>query len=446
MREMENRIMSLRPLARCGFAALVFAVAGASARADLVGYWSFDGTLDDGTANGNNGSLAGLPLPIFSDDVSLNVGVGQSLSFGGDTGHVLVPHNPSLDIPSAMTIAAWVKPVGNVAWDGILAKSPSNGSSLNQPGNYELRIENGSRRLTFLYQRGGVDDFTSASSTGAIAAGLWQHVAITAQAGGNINFYVNGAPSGSIPALAGFGATNTNPLYIGTRADVFTTMNGLLDEVALYNEALSPEEILALAAPPEGYPMIANARARASSQFDGDGRLPEHAVNGNGLVGKVHINNPPGGSMWLTSGTDAAPTYEIDLGGEYDLDQLRVWNYNENANPTCCLDRGVQSADIFVAGADGVFGGLPAVQNATFAKAPGTNTDFSETKSLAGIRARYLRMQITSNHGDPSFTGLSEVKVTGTPVTGRAPLPATIKAVSSELGGGVRSTGGAFGQ
>ncbi|MEX0643567.1 MAG: LamG-like jellyroll fold domain-containing protein [Pirellulales bacterium] len=428
--------------------ALGFALV-APARAALVGEWNFNGSvLTDSSGNLNHGSFSGTPTPSFSSDTSLQLAGGNSVNFTGtsganNTGHILVPDSNSLDITGAITISAWVRPVGNVSFDGILAKSPSsNGSAINHAGNYEFRIESGSRLLTFHYQPAGAVNGTIAHpSTGAVAAGLWQHVAVTAQAGGPGTFYINGAPAGAFAVNPGFGAVNTNPLRIGSRADLFTTMNGLIDDVALYNHVLTPAEIAALASgpggvPPEQYPMIMPTYARASSEYIevNDERLARHAVNGNGLVGKVHVNNPPGGTMWLTDGNEA-PTFEIDLGGEFDLDDLRVWNYNENANAVCCLDRGVRTADIYVAGADGIYGATPAITGATFARAPGTPTDFSEVKSLAGQTARYILLQVTSNHGDPSFTGLSEVKVTGDGVPGKYPLPATIKSVSSNLVG-----------
>ena len=108
--------------------------------------------------------------------------------------------------------------------------------------------------------------------------------------------------------------------------------------------------------------------------------------------------------MWLTDGVDAAPEFNIDLGSVHTVDQLRVWNYNENANATCCLDRGVKTADIYVAGADGVFGAAPVISGQSFARAPGATEDFSEVISLGGVQARYIKIDVTENHGDASFT------------------------------------------
>jgi hypothetical protein len=188
--------------------------------------------------------------------------------------------------------------------------------------------------------------------------------------------------------------------------------------------------------PPPPHPGLSPIRARASSFFAADGRLPAHAVNGNGLlVGNAHAIGPPGGTMWLSDAGDPTGTFDIDLRGVHDITSLRIWNYNENANPTCCLGRGVRDVDVYVAGADGVFGASP-VLTTTWSQAPGVaNVDFSEIVGLSASQVRYIRLDIVSNHGDPAFSGLSEVKVTGTPLAGQVPWPTTIKSVSSNISG-----------
>jgi hypothetical protein len=217
-----------------------------SSEAGLIGLWRFNGNTNDASGNANHGSLTnGASL---SSDVPGVLAGGQSLSLAGGNQHVLVPHNSSLDITSSMTISAWVKPVGNVGFDGVLAKNPSNGSMSNHAGNYELRIENGTRRPHFLYQRGGANDTAFAlAPTAVVAEGVWSHLAVTAQADGMIDFYLNGAFVEALPAQATFGVPNTNPLYIGSRADLFTTFNGFLDDVALFDEVLTAGQIQQLA-------------------------------------------------------------------------------------------------------------------------------------------------------------------------------------------------------
>jgi hypothetical protein len=217
-----------------------------SSEAGLVGLWRFDGNTNDTSGNANHATL--MNGASLSSDVPGVLTGGQSLSLTGGNQHVLVPHNSRLDITSSMTISAWVKPVGNVGFDGVLAKNPSNGSLNNHAGNYELRIENGNRRPHFLYQRGGMNDTAFAlAPTAVVAEGVWSHLAVTAQAGGMVNFYLNGTFVEGLPVQATFGVPNTNPLYIGSRADLVTAFNGFIDDVALFDEVLTAGQIQQLA-------------------------------------------------------------------------------------------------------------------------------------------------------------------------------------------------------
>lgn len=237
----------------CSFHAVIFAASLATGQAALVAHYNFDGNANDGSGADNHGAL--MNGASFSGDSPF--ATGQSLSLGDGQQHVLVPHNASLDITETMTVSAWVKPQGN-AWEGLLAKSPSNGSGANQAGNYEIRIENGSNQLHFLYQRGGVDDTAFPISTdpaAVIGANAWTHIAVTVeQVGadpGEVKYYKNGVLADTKVIEVGFGATNTNPLYIGSRADLFTQWNGQIDDLRIYNTVLAADEISRLAVIPE---------------------------------------------------------------------------------------------------------------------------------------------------------------------------------------------------
>ncbi|MCH8043940.1 MAG: lamin tail domain-containing protein [Planctomycetes bacterium] len=219
---------------------------GAGGDADLVGYWDFEGNTNDRSGNGNDG--------VLKNGAALNADTPggfstQALRLSG-TQYVLVPHDDSLNIATSMTIAAWVKPVGNVFWDGIIAKNPSAGSAANHAGNYELRINSSNRQLQFLWEQGGANTTTSASAgTSPIANNQWTHIAVTVVKGGSAEFYVNGSLIATRGVNASFGVTNTNALYIGDRADITSTpFDGLLDDVALWNGALEADAIAALAA------------------------------------------------------------------------------------------------------------------------------------------------------------------------------------------------------
>jgi len=161
---------------------------------------------------------------------------------------VRVPHDRSMNVSDQITVAAWVRPSGAEGWDAILTKGPSNGSGFNHAGNYELRIEAGSRLLGFLHQRGWFEDtsFLPALQP-AIAPEQWSHVAVTASTGGSgiVHYYVNGELVDVFPEsiLIDRFPVNNNDLLIGNRADFFTGFDGHIDDVALFDRVLSQEEI-----------------------------------------------------------------------------------------------------------------------------------------------------------------------------------------------------------
>ena len=211
----------------------------------LVGVWLFDGDTKDSSDNGNDGELIDGE---FSDDVPdiPRAKGGKSLLLE-DGAHVLVGHAESLNITTAITIAAWVKPVGEIGWDGILAKNPSEDSSPNHAGNYELRIDNGDRQLHFLHQQGAIDDtvFHKASDS-IIEPDVWTHIAVTGDTEtGDVHFYINGELNESLEGIIPVEEfpINENPLFIGSRADLFTPFDGLLDEVVLSSAAFDADEV-----------------------------------------------------------------------------------------------------------------------------------------------------------------------------------------------------------
>jgi len=416
------------------FAATILCALTATSQAALVGLWQFDGNALDASGQANHGTLQN-GASFIADDPQ---GPGQSLNLAGGSQHVLVPHNASLNMPVQTTIAAWVRPIGNVGWDAILGKTPSNGSSLNHAGNYELRIENGSRVPHFLYQQGGVDDTVAVNAGAAtIANNVWTHLAVTAAENGTATFYINGVAVASPAVNANFGALNTNPLYIGTRADLFTTLDGRLDDVALFNHVLSPAEISTImggnftAYTNPGPGQVVGVVATASSQLLGNfDRAASHTVDGSGFnaITGTHTTVPDG-NMWLNVGSSGAfgtpdtdPFIQFDLGSKRNIDFIEIWNYNENSPPLLTA-RGVNQATFQVSD-DGV--NFVDLFTTNLAIAPGVNNvDFHQTFQIDSM-GRYLRLAHLTNHGgDNGFVGLSEVRIFAAQ-TQAIPEPATL--------------------
>jgi fibronectin type 3 domain-containing protein len=197
----------------------------------LVATYGFDAgsgtSVADQSGNGNTGTLtnatwAGAAAGKF----------GNALSFNGTNAYVSVADSSSLDLTSGMTIEGWVKPNTVTGFHTMIVKETSGnlvyglyaGSDTNKP---QSQVTVGSPRL--------VDSSTT------IPTGSWSHLAATYD-GTTERLYVNGTQVGSL-AIAGTIATSTSPLKIGGNAIWGEWFSGLIDEVRVYNRALSASEI-----------------------------------------------------------------------------------------------------------------------------------------------------------------------------------------------------------
>jgi glucose/arabinose dehydrogenase len=202
--------------------------------AGLVAAYTFEagsGTIvADASGNGRTGTMSGgvawAPVGRF----------GQALSFNGSTGLVSIADAVSLDFTSSMTIEAWVSPTVLGSWDTVVMKSfGSSGRA------YALYAGDGTG-LPAATIRSGSSERSAAGST-VLPLNTWSHVAMTYGAGW-LRVYVNGLQVG---AYAGNGniRTSTDPLSIGGSSVWGRWFAGLIDEVRLYNRALSQSEIQA---------------------------------------------------------------------------------------------------------------------------------------------------------------------------------------------------------
>jgi len=220
-----------------------------SASADLVGRWKFDegsGTIAyDSSGNGNDGTLQGDPQWVAGI-----IGSG-ALSFDGTDGYVEIGDDASLNLTDALTITIWVKVNDLDTFYFLVCKQPSGTARDGFPGNYEFRIELNTGALQFGHQETEGEQFTFYTSDSSIAVEQWYHIAVAVTNGGLVEFYIDGVAAGSAEQSTNFGVLNDKPVRIGGRTDLYSFFNGLLDDVRLYDRALSQAEIKKLAARPK---------------------------------------------------------------------------------------------------------------------------------------------------------------------------------------------------
>ncbi|MCK4429252.1 MAG: hypothetical protein KAU95_02660, partial [Candidatus Aenigmarchaeota archaeon] len=143
-------------------------------------------------------------------------------------------NDSSLDITDAITIEAWVKPEGHQDdYDRIVDKSSPYGFAFDAMSDEKLRF--------YSFFGGSGQGF---NSVGAFTIDVWNYVVVKYN-GTSGEFFINGVSAGTFtPSPAGnLGNTIAN-LTIGRKSDsVSYLFNGTIDEVRIYNRALTDDEI-----------------------------------------------------------------------------------------------------------------------------------------------------------------------------------------------------------
>ena len=207
----------------------------------LVGYWSFDDWANparDDSGNGHDGTVHGATWTTGK--------FGGALSFDGMRDYVTVPDDAALNILGDLTISAWVYLTRTGSYQAIVTKCVGSGRQ-NNP--FDFRTTWNAEPDLALVRADAVAHERVYGSV-ALAMDQWYHVSVRVE--NNIpDFYVNGfiTPKYADTTFTRTPTGNANPLLIGSR-DGGLYFNGLIDEVRIYNRALSGSEIMALVPEP----------------------------------------------------------------------------------------------------------------------------------------------------------------------------------------------------
>jgi len=205
----------------------------------IAGMWLFDegsGKIaKDSSGNKNDGTLTGGPVWVAGK-------FGQALSFDGKAAYVSIPNSTSLNPTTAITMAAWIQPKDITTATYIEI----------------MRQESGNTRKLFSFQLNGTQLTLGIETAGAywetdfpitaknFTDGKWHHVAYTYD-GAKAILYVDGSLNNSQAHTGKIGVTaGKEPLMIGCSAGSGEWFTGLIDEVAMFNVALSLADIQAL--------------------------------------------------------------------------------------------------------------------------------------------------------------------------------------------------------
>jgi hypothetical protein len=225
----------------------------------LIAWWRGDGNAQDSAGNHHGQLINGAAFTLGK--------FGQAFSFDGKDDYVRVPNSEDFAFGRAVTIEFWMKPDTNNFMDqccqGIVVTdfcevliSPGYGKDRVSGVNFSVLTDRGTGvPVSFTMKK--LEDFlvSTADPNGKAATvkeGQWHHVATTYD-GSGMQLYINGEPWGRRAAQTGMirpmpadsfltlgsedGQTSYPPA-IGTRY-----YHGLLDEIRIFNRALSADEI-----------------------------------------------------------------------------------------------------------------------------------------------------------------------------------------------------------
>ncbi len=203
--------------------------AAAEKEAGLIASWKFDegeGTTAKDSAGKNHGKIVNAKW--------VDGRVGKALDFNGQDSLVEVPNAPALSLTKAVSIEAWVKHRGTTSmpWEAILTKGDSA---------YRLHLDEVDQ--SFGLGLNGVGEWWNLQSGVKPDPDKWYFVVATFD-GKQACLYVDGKQAAATKECPSEIMTNGYGINIGENNEVpGRHFNGTIDEVKIYDRALSPKEV-----------------------------------------------------------------------------------------------------------------------------------------------------------------------------------------------------------
>lgn len=253
----------------------------------LVAYYPFNGNAND-AAGTNNGTVLGATLA--SDRFGAT---NAAYYFDGISNSIQLQSSPAVFGNQDFTISLWFNPltlpnpaIPSNAAEFLISKGQNN---------FELSTggSNSPTAMTFLPRQGSGNPYTTAPAT--YQTNTWQQVVAVYQASTtNVAIFLNGAAV----ALTGPGGIPNSsdvaiPATLGLRSDGTLGFNGFIDDVRIYNHALSSNDVQQLYALESGQPAIVQQPHSLALIAGSTANFSVQAVGGGPLSYQWYYSNAP---------------------------------------------------------------------------------------------------------------------------------------------------------
>ncbi|MHC4431954.1 MAG: LamG domain-containing protein, partial [Planctomycetota bacterium] len=299
----------------CAALLLVFCVqVRAQNDPNLVGYWNFDdGTVTDLSGNGNNGAFMGQATVADLAEIVFG-GSGQSLDVNyqnSNTDWVEIPHSESLNVTGELTVLAWIRPDDIENNDGVITKGTAraswalrfnitNGLRFTANAGFNLNDPNSPNYAPGAVGSGDRQSIFEVPEVNVPAGIDWTLIGVVSDTE-SLRFVLN-LEEEELPARYIF-AESDEPLVIGAYLPGDDYFNGLIDEIRIYNRALTRREVITIS---------------------GLAEKPFEPVPENGAIGVISGDLTWGSidgtdQLYIGAGPDALELVDGDAAGSYAI-------------------------------------------------------------------------------------------------------------------------------
>ncbi len=208
----------------------------------LVAYYPFSGNANDASGNGNNGTVIGAKLATDRFGTA-----NGTYMFNGTSDYINIPSSAVMKFGSQITVSAWIysslKPP--IAEGGTPICIITKGYDVEGADDWDFSI-NGDQEMPHISNNNGWTYWFSAS---VVKPNVWQHVVFT-YSGASMITYLNSVKTGQQNATGNM-TTSDGSVRIGAYAPINGVGSkkyflGRIDDVRVYNRALSDSEVINL--------------------------------------------------------------------------------------------------------------------------------------------------------------------------------------------------------
>lgn len=214
---------------------------------DLVGHWIMNEgngvTVSDVSAYGNNGTRgtgATWTTGLRGHAIDFNNTTNGSITIADKSYYSATATTP------ALTVSAWFSGVPLVANGMIVTKGTGGGAF-----EWALRFPDTGTNIMFNTWDSAGTDYYSVTGTTTLSSGVWYHGVGVVVHGVGASVYLNGRWEATDTTASSANMSDTTAaVVIGKRGDNAAFFDGLIDDVRIYNRALTDSDIAWLYAEP----------------------------------------------------------------------------------------------------------------------------------------------------------------------------------------------------